>query len=369
MNDYLATSKIRNLIIFTCISLYIGYSFFLSDYFVRLPSLIKEFLLFPILFAVFFDAKIYAHRLRITYPILVYISLIFIYSIIGVFNGAIDLFAIRYYFFPVVVYVFLRYYSSEYNLKLSLKFLFFVYIFLIIIGYIQIWNARDTFLQLIIQQIFWSNLKIYRLYLVFDIPNIAGGVLAALMLILYFTGTPRKYILLGVPVLFFVFSRAAVGAFIISIITFFFLKNKKNGIVLFVGGICFFFLVYQTFIFINKDQAFGERIQLAQGIVNSGINLFGKGIGFVTSSSLARNVVVFDNDFLRFIYEIGIFGLVAFFYMIYDIYKRNLSDEIKSFIIFFLVLMYLGDLHSMYPIPVIIYAGFALIGRRKLAKV
>jgi hypothetical protein len=117
---------------------------------------------------------------------------------------------------------------------------------------------------------------------------------------------------------------------------------------------------------ILTDEAFLARLDMSKNVVDRGINPLGKGIGFVTVSGFVKEVVVFDNDFLRFIYEIGIIGLLSFLIFVFSSLNRHFKVENITLTVFLFLLMYTGEIHSMYPIPVIIYTSFAIISRKHL---
>jgi len=356
--------KLRGWLIMFSLILYFLYSIFLSDYFIRLPSFFKEVFFLPLFIAPFFDERIYKKKIAATYPILFFISIILIYSIIGIFNNAPDIGAIRYYLFPLISYIMVRYYLPASYLGGLLKFFFFFYFLMICVGYYQMYVSKDILLYLISQGFLSDELKIHRTYLFFNVPTIAGTVVGSIMLMFFLLNKYKIWLIIGFPVFIYCFSRSAFVAILISIIIYFIVKYKNNRFVMFAIVIFLITLIILGSALVFSDEAFMMRIVAIKEVAEKGINPLGKGIGFVTSSGFVEEQVVFDNDYLRFVYEVGIFGLLSYLIFIVSCLKNNFNKEMIAFLVYFLLLMYTGDIHSMYPIPVIIYVFIALIARK-----
>lgn len=346
--------------------MYVLYSLFLSEYFIQLPSYLKEAIFIPLIIVIFLDTLINGIKLRITYPIFFYAIIIILYSIIGVINGAPDIGAIRYYLFPLISYIIVKYYFPYSFLDKLIYFYFVFYLLLLITGYYQIFVYKDKFLMLFAQGILAEEFKTNRLYLFYSVPTLAGTIVGSLMMLFFLLGEYKKWILLGIPVLIFVFSRSSIVALIVAIGFYYIIKFRKNNYLLIILTTISLLLIYFTLNLILTDDAFVIRLDKSKDVISHGINPLGKGIGFVSVSSFIKEVIVFDNDFLRFMYEVGIIGLTSFLLFIFSVFKKNATKEMATLILFFLLLMYTGEIHSMYPIPVIIYTSFAIISRKNL---
>lgn len=358
--------EIRGYLILLLISMYVLYSLFISEYFMQLPSYLKEAIFIPLFFVIFFDTLSNGIKFRMTYPILFYAIIIILYSIIGIINGAPDVGAIRYYLFPLTSYIIVKYYLPYSFLDKLIYFYFVFYLLLLITGYYQIFVYKDKFLTLFAQGILGEEFKTNRLYLFYSVPTLAGTIVGSLMMLFFLLGEYKKWILLGIPVLIFVFSRSSIVALIVAIGFYYIIKFRKNNYLLILLIAISLLLIYFTLNLILTDDAFINRIDMAKDIISYGINPLGKGIGFVSVSGFIKEVIVFDNDFLRFIYEVGIIGSISFLLFVFSVLKKNAIKEMATLILFFFLLMYTGEIHSMYPIPVIIYTSFAIIARKNL---
>jgi len=244
----------------------------------------------------------------------------------------------------------------------KISYILVVYLIgLIIVGFTDFIKNFSDFKSIFLSELFFDNLKIKRLYLWFNVPNIAGGVLSVLMLFFYFYSKKKWPIILGFPVLFIVFSRTALAAFLITVLFYWFLKNRKKPHFILLISVVLIALINFLIIFSSQDFAFQDRINLLQNIIQGDINYLGKGIGFVTASGRVANIVVFDNDYLRFIYEIGIFGLVLYLVFMIAALHRKFTIEIGCFALNFLIIMYMGEVHSMYPIGFLFYMCLAIL--------
>lgn len=356
--------KIRGRIILFVLSLYILYSLFLSEYFLKLPSFLKEVVFLPLFLVPFFDQKIFQRKLRITYPLLYYIFIIVIYSIIGIINRAPDIGAIRYYLFPIISYIMVVYFMPTKYLEKLVKFYFCFYLLIIVVGYYQMIVSKDVLLSIIAQGLLGDELKVNRTYLFFNVPTIAGTVLGSFMLLFFLLKKYQKWLIIGLPVFIYCFSRSAIVAIFVSLVSYYIVKYRTNRFFLFAILTLFIIVLTASITLIFSDEAFIMRIDAIKDVLGKGVNPLGRGIGFVTSSGFADQQVVFDNDYLRIIYEIGIIGFLSYLVFIFSVIKKNPSKELIALIVYFFLLMYTGDIHSMYPIPVIIYTSIAVISRK-----
>lgn len=362
-------TKIRGYLILLLISMYVLYSLFLSEYFIQLPSYIKEAIFIPLFFIPFLDIKLYQNKLRITYSIFIYALILIIYSLIGIVNHAPDVGAIRYYLFPLIAFIMVRYYMPDQFVEKLLKFYFFFYLLLLMVGYYQIYFYRDKFLMLFLQGLLGDEFHTNRIFLFYSVPTIAGTVLGSIMILFFLLDKYKKWLFVGMPVLIFCFSRSSIIAIIVSIFLYYAIKFRKKTVVIAILTIFLLILISLSINYILTDAAFLERLEMSKDVIhNKGINILGKGIGFVSVSSFIKEVLIFDNDFLRFVYEVGIIGLFFYLFFIFSIIRKSANKEMITYILFFFILMYTGDIHSMYPIPIIIYTSIAMISRKAISK-
>jgi len=239
----------------------------------------------------------------------------------------------------------------------------------LMVGYYQIYFYRDKFLMLFLEGLLGTEFHTNRIFLFYSVPTIAGTVLGSIMILFFLLDKYKKWLIIGVPVLMFCFSRSSIVAMIVSVLLYYAIKLRKKTFVIIVLVIFLFLLISLSLNYILTDAAFLERLEMSKDVIhNKGINILGKGIGFVSVSSFINEVLIFDNDFLRFIYEVGIIGLLSFLFFVFSIVKNNVNKEMVTLIVFFFILMYTGDIHSMYPIPVIIYTSIAIILRKNVSK-
>jgi hypothetical protein len=341
--------------------LQLTFSLFLSDYFIELPSILKEIIYLPLILLFIAASFLFPNDIRITpffYPFLVWLLL---FSIIGIFNKAPDTFAIRYYLFTTFTYVFFQQFLNKEMAKKIFYILLVYFVGLILVGLTDLVKNFGDFKTIFLSELVFENLKVKRLYLWFNVPNIAGGVLSVLMLFFYFYTRKKWSLIFGLPVLFIVFSRTALASFLISILVYWSLKNRKRPLFILLISLLLIGLINFLIIFSSEDFAFQDRIELSKSVINGDINYLGKGIGFVTASGRVANIVVFDNDYLRFIYEIGIFGLILYLLFLITALHRKFTIEIGCFTLNFLIIMYMGEVHSMYPIGFLFYMCLAVL--------
>lgn len=359
--------RLTNGVAIVFISLHIIFSLFMSEYFIELPSIIKEVFYIPLFLVFVVGAILFPQYIRITPAFYPFLAWLFLFAIIGLLNRAPDPFAIRYYLFTTFTYVFIQQFVNNKLTKWIFKLLLIYFVALIIVGYSDLFKNFSNFLNIAAGEYFLENLKVNRLYLWFNIANIAGGVLSVLILFFYFYTGKKWAVFLGLPVLFVVFSRTSLASFLISILTFWVLKNRKNFFVSTLAVVVFIALLNYLIAYSTEDFAFNDRIELSKSVLAGDINYMGKGIGFVTASGRVSEVVVFDNDYLRFIYEIGVVGLFLYLVFLGTSLARYFSIEIACFTFNFLIMMYMGEVHSMYPIGFLFYMCLALL-QFKLSK-
>lgn len=355
------TQRLVNFLIIVLVTLQLFFSLFLSDYFIELPSIIKEIVYLPLILFFVFTTILFPQYIQITPSYYFFLAWIILFSFLGIFNNAPDTFAIRYYLFTTFTYIFFQQFI---NIKLSdkiFKILVLYFIGLIIVGFTDFFKSWSDFVSIIFREYFFENLKVNRLYLWFNIANITGGVLSVLILFLYFYTKKKWAIFLGFPVLFIVFSRTSLASFLISLLVYWFLKNRKKPIFIILISILIFGLVNFLLAYSSEDFAFQDRIELSKSVIEGDINYLGKGIGFVTASGRVSNIVVFDNDYLRFIYEIGIAGLLLYLIFAANALAVKFNIEIGCFALNFYIMMYMGEVHSMYPIGFLFYLCLALL--------
>lgn len=364
--DYKLQRVINNFA-FVFIALHLAFSLFLSEYFIELPSILKEVFYIPLLLLFVVWALFYPQHLRINPTFYPFVAWLVLFAVIGIFNNAPDTFAIRYYLFTTFTYVFIQQFVNEAIAKMIFKLLVVYFIGMVIVGFVDLARNYDNFVQIIASEFFFEELKINRLYLWFNIANIAGGVLAVVTLFFYFYTGKKWALYFGIPVMFVVFSRTSLASFLISLLLYWTLKNRKKPLFIVFVSIVFIALINFLIAYSTQDFAFNDRIELSKSVLAGDINYMGKGIGFVTASGRVAEIVVFDNDYLRFIYEIGVIGLILYLVFIGTALSKYLSIETACFTFNFLVMMYMGEIHSMYPIGFLFYMCLALL-QYKLSK-
>lgn len=360
----------RNHIFLLSIIGYFLFSIFMSDYFVALPTMIKEFLLLPAILLLVLAIIHRGLKVRMNMVVLIYLLILLMYSIIGILNGAPDSFAIRYYIIPVILYIITLNYIEERYLAVINNFFKF-YLFLVsgvfLIQFIKNYEILSSvFPYRFITPEGADYLKVNRLYLFFVIPTVAGTTISSIYLYCFLAeaSTIRRIILsvIFIPVLVLVFSRTAVIALFFALILFLFLTTRSKFMkfqLLLLLSLILFFVVE----FILSDQAMVARFE-SYGSIMHYINWFGNGIGFVTVSGRVADNLIIDNDYLRFLYETGILGLLAFLGLIASIILRYRDKRIIVYSLFILMLMLTGEFHSMYPAPQFCYVSLALLIRR-----
>jgi hypothetical protein len=343
------------------ITLHLVFSLFLSEYFVELPSVIKEIVYIPLILLFFTFSVLFPGETRIIPSFYLFVAWLILFVFIGIFNHAPDTLAIRYYLFTTFTYIFFQQFLNR-KLAGTIYFILFIYFSgLVFVGVLSLIQNWSNFKSILISEVFFEDLKINRLYLWFNIANIAGGVLSVLILFFYFYTKRLWPLYLGVPVLFVVFSRTSLASFLISILVYWLFKNRRKPAFIVVIALIFAGLVKFLVDYSTQDFAFNDRLELSKSVVKGDINYLGKGIGFVTASGRVANIVVFDNDYLRFIYEIGVFGLILFLIFIFSALYRKFTLEIGCFALNFLIMMYMGEVHSMYPIGFLFYMCLAIL--------
>ena len=118
----------------------------------------------------------------------------------------------------------------------------------------------------------------------------------------------------SLPIFFLVFARGAMVAFIFAMMYYGFVKSSPSKRLLII--ILAISATYSIYNFTFQYEAILYRLKIFRGVYNSGdINIIGNGIGFVTASSFVANTRVYDNDYLRFVYETGIIGIILFLHV------------------------------------------------------
>jgi hypothetical protein len=375
MNNQIETIYIKNdvkmygLIIFLSILGYIYYSYFMSwnydhnnqVYKPGIPSYIKEIIIFPILLL----ATINIFGVKVDgWPLLIYLSVIIFYSIIGILMNAPDKFAVRYYLVPIGVFIILSHHCKKNILRYIYYGLYLYFISILLVGYFQ----SIYLYQLISQSNHLGNaleiLKINRLFIFFGLPTIAGPVLGSLLIIIYHiseTNTRKCLILsMGLPVFIMIFSRGAIISLSLAMLVYVFMRCSnfiKIILICTISGFIYFIFEYSI-----NDAAFSYRLKTWLSLYYSGyLHGLGNGIGFVTASGLAEITKVHDNDYLRYIYEVGFVGLISFLFWLTTFYLRTKNYELLSLIVYMLINMLTSEFHMIYPATVILYIGFVLI--------
>jgi hypothetical protein len=324
----------------------------MSDYFIRFPSYGKD-VIFVLIIFIFFLKGVNCKIKKPTVMLIVYSIVLILYWFLGIAQNAPDKLAIRYYLFPLVTYYIITNLKIDYIKKL-IKFLYIYLISLLIVGYIQIFSRIEVFSEIFTKplSVLLFDLKIHRLYLFFSYPNLAG--LTIVILTLYFFLFKKNYtiLLLAIPIIIATFSRTAVMGFIFSMLLYAIIVCPKMVKIILAVIILGFGIWAYTFIV--NDEAFLMRVSLATNIWKE-ITFWGHGIGYCTVSNLALETKIFDNDYLRIIYEIGFVGLITFIAFGFHTFRIVKSSEFLVFIIFILFIMFTCDLHSMYPVALLIY--------------
>lgn len=359
MNTY--KINIKSLYVISLI-LYIGFSLFMSEYFIQLDSKIKEFIILPFLLAFLFSSAI---KKKFNFNIYVYLYLIFLilFCFIGLINHAPDKFGIRYYLIPLVIYLVVRYEFDEPHKKILISFIWIYLWFILFIGLYELIYNTYPLISLIKGDNFFDNLKIIRTYLFFQIPNLAGLTLSSIFLFLYLNEKQSiiKTISLSISlvILSYIFSKTTIFALVISITFYYFLLSSRKQRLI-IAIILFLLLFYIADLSLN-DESFLMRITMWGDSTLGQISGFGDGIGFVSVSSSSEGGVILDSDILRFLLEIGVFGLLSFLLFLFlDAYKlKNYKAMAYGFFIF--LNMSMGDFHSMYPGVSISYICLALL--------
>lgn len=334
------------------------YSYFMSDYFIRFPSFGKDFI-FVCLVVTFTFKGIFCKIKKPSLISMVYIFFLISYWLIGLINNAPDKFAIRYYLFPLIIYYIITNLKTEYIMLLlkGMKFYFFT---LLAIGYFQVFNKLDIFKEIFMEPLalLLLNLKIHRLYLFFNYPILAS--LTLVILSLYFLLFNRNYIytIISLPIIFVTFSRTAVVAYIISILVYLILESPKY--IKMMSLILITVFIIWAYTFITNDEAFLMRIDLITDKWKE-ITFFGHGIGFCTVSNFASEIKIFDNDYLRMLYELGVCGLSAFCVFGLKCFWSVKSSESFTYILFAILTMFTCDFHSMYPVAILYYIMLGII--------
>jgi hypothetical protein len=334
----------------------------MSGYFYKLPSFLKEIVLFPA--ALFFIISIWAHlKIKANYLVLIYLILLVIFCVIGVINEAPDKFALRYYFIPIIIFLIVRYQLKfKYQRRIE-NFLYYYLALMLAVGAIEIYNNINALINLFKGIDVLENLKIIRSYLFFLIPNLAGLSLAAIILFIYLSLNSSKkktiILILSLILLFYVFSRTAILALIISVVLYHYFNSKLKYKIYLIPFIVFLGIyLYQ---FSINDEAFIMRIDGWTESTIPMISGLGEGIGFISTSSTTEEGLILDNDVLRFIYEIGIVGFISFSIFLFYQPIRDKNIKAIAYAIFILLNMTMGDCHSMYPGVTILYICLALL--------
>lgn len=347
----------------SCISilLHIYYSFFMSDFFVQFPSIGKEiFLLLPFMLT---SIAIYQEKvIRMNYYTFSYISLLGLYTIIGFLNNAPDIMAIRFYIIPIVILYFLNICKVE-SVQIIKQGLISFLVILSIVGYWEIYKLGGItrFISILSPNSLMHDLKINRTYLVFTSPAISGMVMGSLCL--YVTVCKVRYrkilLCLSLPIFIYCFSRTALIAYIVATLFYFYRTGNKfsKWMLIFIGNLIIVLAIRAIIRFIFNDEAFIERLAIYERVL-SNFNLLGNGIGFVSSSGTFGVNIIFDNDFLRHVYEIGIFGLGLYILSLIRVTKGSFLAQ--SMLVYMVILMSASDFHLIYPAPVICYLAIGI---------
>ncbi len=353
-----------NFLIVLNVILWVSYSYFMSDYFIRFPSYGKD-VIFVLVIFIFFLKGVNCKIKKPTVMLIVHSIVLILYWFLGIAKNAPDKLAIRYYLFPLVTYYIITNLKIDYINKL-IKFLYIYFISLLVVGYIQIFSRIEVFSEIFTEplSVLLFDLKIHRLYLFFSYPNLAG--LTIVILTLYFFLFKKNYLILilSIPIIIATFSRTAVMGFIFSMLLYIIIVCPK--IVKIISVVIILGFGIWAYNFIANDEAFLMRLNLATKIWRE-ITFWGHGIGYCTVSSLAIETKIFDNDYLRIIYEIGFIGLITFIAFGFHTFRNIKSPESLVFLIFILFTMFTCDLHSMYPVALLFYCmlGFTCKAHQK----
>ena len=323
------------------------FSIFMSSYFLQLPSYLKEIIIVPSIL-VFIGVNFFFKKTRMQKNEIIYLVIILIYSFFGVLNGAPDQYAIRYYIIPAIIFLIVKYEIGE---KYNIYFTRFIIYYLFLIFFISIYQFTlnyQLFIDTIISESLFSNLKLNRSYYFFINPNIGGTVIASLVLYIYFEmkNSIFKYFILFFSMfsLIYNFSRSAIFSLILSIL--FYRILQRRG---FFTLVIFLLIAVSFLIFSSNDQGFNMRLDAWINDTIHLINGIGSGIGFVTSSGFLDEYIVFDSDILRFIFEIGIVGLLYFIIFINRDAILRSNKKALAYSVFIIINMFDSDFHSMYP--------------------
>lgn len=351
------------------ISLHIMVSLFFTNYFIQIPSFLKEVLIAPAI-GLYFTLSAFKGRLRVEAVPAIYVLVLLFYSIVGLINGAPDSFAIRYYLFPVIIFFIIKFCLNEVSREQILWLLYGYMGIIVFVGAYELIVNFSAIKEMLSFGDILLNLKIGRAYLFFKIPNLAGLALSALILFFYLYSTRSSIktivLALGFVVLIYVFARTSILALIISIVLYEILcagRMARMLILTIIALVCI-----DLFDYIKIDEALIMRLGSWAEETLQLINGLGTGIGFVTVNEMAGDYVVFDSDVLRMLYEIGLVGLISF--LVFIFYYPIKTRDIKSFVFccFIIINMTMGDFHSMYPGVAISYICLALLLTRNQSK-
>ncbi len=344
------------------LALYIAFSVFMSDYFFRLESNIKELIIFPLVLAFAFSIM-FKSKINANWSAFIYLILIIIFYFVGLMNYAPDKFGIRYYLIPLIIYLVVRYVLNVVHQRRLVVFLWGYLWLILCVGLYEIISNISSLSELIQGINIFDNLKIIRSYLFFQIPNLAGLSLASLILFIYLNEERSvfKTITLSISfvVILYVFSKTAIVALVIAIIFYYFLIANRASKLL-ISLVLFFVLSYIIDVALN-DESFLMRTGMWEEETLSMISGFGEGIGFVSVSSSAQGGLILDSDILRFLLEVGVMGFLSFLLFLFADSVKQKNYKASAYGFFILINMTMGDFHSMYPGVAISYICLALL--------
>lgn len=349
--------KINGIIII----IYLTISIFMGNYFYKIPTITKDIIF---CFLILNMTVILLKKRKIKKSLIVISILIILFITQSLFYKSPDIFAIRYYIFPYIIFYCIVLYTSKFEIKMLKKFLTFYYWLIcgvIIIQILQNWNKVFELLK----NFSLENLKIMRFYSFFSLPTLAGGALVILGCFLIIEKRSMAYYINTFLFLVLTYSRGSILAFIIFTVGYIYYFYRKVFINIIIPILICLIIFILNLDFKIKDESFLDRIGIIKNLHFKNI-LFGNGAGF----SNGRDIVgkkIFDNEYIRLIYEIGLFGIFIYFNFFYRLW-RKVNQELKLLLLVYFTLMLTMEILTIYPIPIFIYLilGIFYIERTKL---
>lgn len=333
--------KLKKLInILIIISLFL--SLFMSNYFYKIPSITKDIvMLLLILLVTILERK----KIKLKIIIAVFGLLAFI----SYYKKVPDIFGVRYYLYPLFIFYYTINYLNKKSLILLKKYIRIYYWLICLVLLIQLGSNYEK-LIILFKNFSLEQLKIFRLYSFFSLPTIAGAVLVILGSYIFLEKKSLFYYINTSIFLLLTFSRGSILSYFIFSIFYILFFYKKIRYIFFVFSLILAINIFPKILeFLEKDISFLERILIIKKLYFKNI-IVGNGIGYSTGRNIMSKII-FDNEYIRFLYEIGIAGITMFVVIFFKLWKKS-RERFKLICLIYFGLMLTMEVITIYPISI-----------------